>query len=79
MAKTEYDLLQKSAIWRKGFILMEMLELKPNGVVRWDTYTNKVYFNVEKDSFKGRLIIEKTADGKIGMRILRGEFAMGNR
>ncbi|MDR3588439.1 MAG: hypothetical protein P4N41_02105 [Negativicutes bacterium] len=45
--------------------------------VQWDTSSNKVYFNVEKGSLEGRLIVRKTSDGKIGMHIAKSEASPG--
>jgi len=52
---------------------MDIAEVKTVNAVQWDTCSNKVYFNVEKDSLGGRLIIKKTSDGKIGMHIIKSE------
>jgi hypothetical protein len=53
---------------------MEAAEAKIISAVHWDTGSNKVYFNVEKGSLGGRLIIKKTSDGKIGMHIVKSEI-----
>ena len=52
---------------------MDIVETNTSCVVRWDTFSNKIYFNVEKGSLQGRLILRKDADGKIGMQIRRGQ------
>jgi hypothetical protein len=40
-------------------------------VVRWDTFSNKIYFNVDSGSLDGRLILKRDASGKIGLFIVR--------
>jgi hypothetical protein len=52
---------------------MSCLGLKDKNAVRWDTLDKKIYFDLEKGAFVGRLILEKSADGKIGMRIAKSE------
>jgi hypothetical protein len=58
---------------------MNAAEVKTVSPVQWDTCSNKVYFNVEKGSLQGRLIITKTSDGKIGMHIVKNESLPGGR
>jgi hypothetical protein len=48
-------------------------ELKMGDAVRWDTNTNKIYFNIERWSVGGRLVLQKGADGRIDMHIVKGE------
>lgn len=48
-------------------------ELKMGNAVRWDTNTNKIYFDIERWSVGGRLVLRKNADGKIDMYIIKGE------
>lgn len=52
---------------------MNISELKYGGAVRWDTFDNKIYFNIEKGSVGGRLVLKKDSDGKIDMYILNGD------
>ncbi len=45
-------------------------EMKLGNTVRWDTNDNKIYFNIER-SLGGRLVLRKSADGKIDMCIIK--------
>lgn len=56
---------------------METAGVKTAVAMQWDTGSNKVYFNVEKGSLEGRLILQKTSDGKIDMQIIRSEITQG--
>lgn len=56
---------------------MDAAGRKTMSAVQWDTSSNKVYFNVEKGSLEGRLIVRKTSDGKIGMHIAKSEASPG--
>lgn len=49
---------------------MESAVLQSCSAMRWDTYNNKVYFNLDRDTLKGRLILRKGADGKIDMQLV---------
>jgi hypothetical protein len=48
--------------------------LKTTNAVRWDTNTNRVYFDVTQHSFNGRLIVTRDATGKIDMHIQQPEI-----
>lgn len=50
---------------------MNTSELKEVNPVRWDTFTNKIYFDLDKGSVRGRLIIMRDADGKIDMSLVK--------
>lgn len=50
---------------------MNTSELKAENAVRWDTFDNKIYFDLEKGSVRGRLIIRRDADGKIDMHLIK--------
>jgi hypothetical protein len=39
--------------------------------VRWDTYTNRIIFNIEKDSLDGRLVLRRTPDGRIDISLVK--------
>lgn len=52
---------------------MNVCELKQENAVRWDTYDNKIYFDLERRSLGGRLVLRRNADGKIDMYITKGE------
>ena len=48
-------------------------ELELGNAVRWDTNSNKIYFNIERWSVGGRLVLQKSADGKIDMHIVKND------
>jgi hypothetical protein len=48
-------------------------DLKIGKAVRWDTNTNKIYFDIERSSVRGRLVLRKNADGKIDMYVVQSE------
>ncbi len=48
-------------------------ELNMGNAVRWDTNTNKIYFNIERWSEGGRLVLRKNADGRIDMCIIKAD------
>jgi len=48
---------------------MGNIDLKPAGAIQWDSYNNKVYFDIGKGSLEGRLILRKAPSGKIDMQI----------
>lgn len=50
---------------------MNTCELKAVNAVRWDTFDNKIYFNLEKGSVSGRLVIRRDADGRIDMHLVK--------
>ncbi len=50
-------------------------ELQFGNTVRWDTNDNKIYFNIER-SLGGRLVLRKSADGKIDMCVVKTEPAL---
>ncbi|MDR3562159.1 MAG: hypothetical protein P4N59_12090 [Negativicutes bacterium] len=52
---------------------MEVAKVTAGSAVRWDTYSNRIYFNVEKGSLAGRLVLTKSFDGKIDMHIVKNE------
>ena len=54
---------------------MNAQELKTGNAVRWDTYDNKIYFDLERGSVGGRLVLRRNADGKIDMYITKGDVA----
>jgi len=48
-------------------------ELQIGNAMRWDTNDNKIYFDTERWSVRGRLVLRKNADGKIDMYIIKAE------
>lgn len=48
-------------------------EAQARDAVRWDTNTNRIYFDLEKSPLGGRLVLRKNRDGKIDMYITKGE------
>ena len=52
---------------------MNAQELKAQNAVRWDTYDNKIYFDLERWSVRGRLVLRRNADGKIDMYLTKSE------
>lgn len=41
--------------------------------VRWDTNSNKIYFNIDRWSVGGRLVLQKSADGRINMHVIKND------
>lgn len=48
-------------------------ELHLGNAMRWDTNDNKIYFDTERWTVCGRLVLRKNADGKIDMFIIKAE------
>lgn len=54
---------------------MNISESKIGEVMRWDTRDNKIYFNIERGSVDGRLILRRAENGRIDMQIIRSDDA----
>ncbi len=52
---------------------MNAWDLQQENAMRWDTNDNKIYFDTERWTVRGRLVLCKNADGKIDMYIIKAD------